>query len=270
MSNAPKFIGIGVALVACIAAGVAYMATRGPGEAILTFDWPPADRAGASLAIDGQPVAVPADGPWEYHCPPGNHQIVAERGPFKFETTLALAGGDQQTVAPAWKPKAKLAFAWPLQERTGATLLIDGRAQSVSQAVPLELPMEPGRHVVRITRPNSEPYEQTVVLAPDEVQIVMVVLPVPTVLVLDWPIADRQDARLWIDNEPQAIDLNAEKLEFHLKPGEHTLRLARPGFATLERAITIEAAAPRRSFRSGSRSWRKPTRCLQSRSNSIP
>ncbi len=243
-SNAPKFIGAGVALVACIAAGVVFMAMRGPGEATLTFDWPAAERAGASLTVDGQPVTISADSPWELHYPPGNHQLVAERGPFKFETTLALAAGDQQTVAPAWKPKAKLAFAWPLLERTGATLLIDGRAQSVSQAVPLELPMEPGRHVVRITRPNSEPFEQTVVVAPDEVQIVTVVLPVPTVLVLDWPIADRHDAQLWIDNEPQQVDLNAEKLEFHVKPGQHTLRLARPGFATFEQAITIEAGSP--------------------------
>ncbi len=240
-SNAPKFIGAGVGLVACIAAGIAFMAMRGPGDAILTFDWPAAERAGASLTVDGRAVAIPASGSWEFQGPPGSHQILAERGAFKFETTLTVAGGDQQTVAAAWKPKAELALKWPLAERSGATLTIDGHAHAVSQQESLKLPIEPGRHVVRITRPNFEPFEQTVAIAPDDVHLVTVVMSAPTFLVLNWPAAQRRDARLRIDDQPQAIDLEAAKLEFHLKPGEHTVVLARRGFQPFQQRVTLEA-----------------------------
>ncbi len=223
------------------AAGLAFVVMRGPSEGVLTFDWPAADRAGATLMIDGQPQNIPDSGSWEFRGPVGAHQIVAQRPSLKYEATMTLAKGEPQPVVPQWRPKAELIVNWPLAERSGAALTIDGHAHAIAQQEPLKLAIEPGRHVMRIARPNAEPFEQTITIAPDEVHSVTIVRPAPTLLVLDWPAAERSDGQLWIDDQPQAVDLEASMLEFHLKPGAHSIMLARGGFQPIEQRVTLKA-----------------------------
>ncbi len=156
------------------------------------------NELGATLAVDGESVGIPVAGPWQFPAPPGQHQIVAERGAFKYETAVALESGNELAVEPRWKPKAELALTWPIAERTGATLTIDGRAPAVSQQQPqqqpLKLPVEPGRHIVRVVRADCEPFESVVTVADDGMSIVTVLMPSMPTLVLDWPAAERHDA----------------------------------------------------------------------------
>ncbi len=108
------------------AAGLAFVVMGGPSEGVLTFDWPAADRAGATLMIDGQPQNIPDSGSWEFRGPVGAHQIVAQRSSLKYEATVTLAKA-KQPVVPQRRPKAELILSWPLAERSGAALTIDGQ-----------------------------------------------------------------------------------------------------------------------------------------------
>ena len=65
------------------------------------------------------------------------------------------------TVAAA----AKLVFDWPVDQRTGAELIIDGSRQSVPNGpsnAPFALALAPGQHVVHITRPDFMPFDHTI------------------------------------------------------------------------------------------------------------
>jgi len=175
-SNSLIYIGVGVGLLLSAVVGVVLFLMNSDSEAGLTFDWPVSDRAGATLTVDDRPVAIPASGPWEYRCPPGDRHIVAVRPAFKSDTTVSLTAGQQQTIAHAMETESGAG----LEVARGRTLW-RGRsswiihAQSLSPGDPLELPVEPGRHVVHITRPGAEPFETIVSVASDQRQSIAVV-----------------------------------------------------------------------------------------------
>jgi hypothetical protein len=240
--SGPPYPLIGAATAILIAVGAAFVFLRAPADGVLTFDWPAADRAGAALTIDGQPVAIPETGPWEFRGPPGSHQIVAQRPAFKMQSSATITAGEPQSVAADWKPKAELIVTWPTAERAGATLTIDGRPQPPSSGASLELPLEPGRHVVRATRNGAEPFDATVTLVEDERHPLKIAMPLKPLLVVDLPADQRPDAALTIDGEPPPLDRSAATLEFRLKPGKHTIHITRPGFHPYDEVVTLEQA----------------------------
>ncbi len=233
-------VGIGALLAVAVAVGLVMLNSNSDGQ--LVFDWPAGDRVDATLKVDDQSVAVPAVGPGEYRCSPGDHRIVASRPGFKFESTVSLAKGQRQTITLQWKPKALLVLNWPLAERQGAALVVDNHAQSLSQNEPLELPIEPGRHTVRITRPGAQPFESSTTVAADQRQAIFVPAPQAT-LVLNWPVDQRADAQLSIDDKPAAIDANGAQLEFQLTPGRHEIRAVRRGFEPFEQVANLPSGS---------------------------
>jgi hypothetical protein len=237
----PKFLGAGVALGLAAAVCVAAFALIGPEEASLAFDWPPADRMGATLIVDDQPVTVPAAGPWEYHCPRGTHRIFAKRPAFKLETPATVAAGEHKPIVADWKPKAMLVLNWPVAERSNAALLIDGVSQAVALEQPWPFPVEPGRHVVRVTRGGAEPFEESVPVGNDERQKITVALAAEPTLVIQWPLDQRHDATLSIDDAPVTFDSSAAALSWSLKSGRHTIRISRPGYEPFEQIASLVA-----------------------------
>ncbi len=186
-------------------------------------------------------MTIPAAGPWEFHCPDGTHRIFAKRPAFKLETTVTVAAGEHQLIAAQWQPKALLLLNWPLAERLGSLLLVDRIPQPADQRQPWEIPVEPGRHVVRATRAGAEPFEASVPVANDEQRKISVVLAAEPKLVIDWPLEQRKDATLLIDDRRVAVDSNAAALEWSLKPGPHTISISRPGFKPFEQAASLVA-----------------------------
>jgi hypothetical protein len=231
-----------VAIGLIAAAGLAFIIMRGPSEGVLTFDWPAADRAGATLTIDGQQQGIPESGPWEFRGPLGAHQIVAQRPSLKYEATVTLAAGEPQPVVPDWKPKAELSLTWPLAERAGATLTIDGHPQPPSQREPLVLPVEPGHHVIHAARPESQPFDLTVTVAADERRNIAVVVRAEPLLAISLPVDQRRETTLTIDGQSVAMDPSVAILQYRLKPGQHSLRIERPGFQPFEQEVTLDAA----------------------------
>ncbi len=241
-ASAPKsntkfvLIGVGGALLA--AAVVAVLLVNANAEAVLIFDWPAGDRAGAALTIDGEPVAIPASGPWEFHCKPGAHLVAAARPAYRFSREIEVPAGDRLSIAPDWKPKAVLIVNWPLAARTAASLTDNGQPIAVTAREPFELAVEPGRHILRLSRRNAEPIETAVTVADEQRQSVALLGQTAT-LRINWPIADRHDGKLTIDGKEQPI--TARELAFPLDPGRHNVRLVRDGFEPIEEIVEASA-----------------------------
>ena len=244
-NNRNMMIGTGVAVALVAVAGIGLLLLNGSSsDGTLVFDWPAAYRTETTVSIDGVPVAIPASGPWEYRYPAGSHRIVAEHLAYKLDTHVDLATGGQQPVTADWKPKAMLVLSWPPALRIGAELKIDGRPQTISQHEPLEVPVEPGRRTIVITRRNFAPIHTTATVAADGRELVSIVAPPTTAkLVFDWPAAERKDAELIVDGQSQTVDADSDSAPFELTlpMGQHVVHITRTGFEPFNQAVDLPA-----------------------------
>ncbi len=234
----PIGIAVGFVLIAGIAFAV-YSSLTGKSEGTLVFDWP--DRTGVAVTVDGATIEVPTAGAWEKTFPSGLHHVVAQRPAYKLIADVKLAAGQRVNVPPDWQAKATLKLAWPLADRAGAVLKVDGNPQTVSQGDPLELPVEPGLHRIEIARPGIALFSQSVNVAADERPTIAVTQPPKEAkLVLDWPVEQRGSATLTVDG--RAVEpSSAEPLELTLPPGQHVVRIARPGFEAFVQNVELSA-----------------------------
>jgi hypothetical protein len=244
--NRNMSIGIGAAVLLIAAAGIGWFAFNGSSsDGTLEFDWPSDERADASVTVDDVPLPAPASGAWEYHGPAGSHHVVALRPAYKIDANVALAAGQRQTAPADWKPKSVLVLNWPLSARAGAELKIDGRTHAVAQHDPLELAVEPGPHVVQITRSDSAPIVRSATLAPEGRALVAIAAPPPTTakLVFDWPTDQRKDAELIIDGSKQTVASGSDSASFALvvSPGRHVVHITRAGFEPFNQTIELAA-----------------------------
>ena len=156
---------------------------------------------------------------------------------------ITLAAGERMSISPDWKPKAMLTLNWPLADRAGAEIKIDGRPQTVSQSTPLEFPVEPGRHVVQIMRPGSATFNAMPVVVEDQPAMVVVLTrpPEDARLVFDWPADQRKDAELTVDgrSETAGIGTGSNPFELMLKPGRHVVQINRAGFEPFNQAVDL-------------------------------
>jgi hypothetical protein len=244
-NNRNMMIGIGVAVALVAMAGIGLLLLNGSSsDGTLVFNWPAAYRTDTNVSIDGVPVAIPTSGPWEYRCPAGSHRIVADRLAYKLDTHVDLAAGSQQPVPADWKPKAMLVLSWPPALRIGAELKIDGRPQIISQHDPLEVPIEPGRRTIVITRRGYDPIHTTATVAADGRELVSIAAPPTTAkLVFDWPAAERKDAELIVDGQSQTVaaESNNAPFELTLPSGQHVVHITRTGFEPFNQAVDLSA-----------------------------
>jgi len=56
-------------------------------------------------------------------------------------------------------------------------------------------------------------------------------------MVVDWPVADRKDARLMIDGKKESLD--PSNLEFRLEPGRHSVQIVREGFQPIDKIVEV-------------------------------
>jgi hypothetical protein len=142
-------------------------------KAALVLNWRPADRAGATLIVDGQPHPVSQQEPLELPVEPGRHGIqIIRPGIAPFSAAITLDADRREMVnVPRPPTEATLALAWPEAERSDAELTIDGTqhaaaAKAGANPAVLELTVPPGRHLLRITRPGFETFAMDVDLLP--------------------------------------------------------------------------------------------------------
>ena len=141
------------------------------GYGYFVLAWPEPDAAGASMELDGKPLAIQL-GEGKYQCPPGSHRLRILRPGFKpFEVVLQIRPGKGVLLRPAWQPAACIVLDLSREQRQDAVLEVDGKPQDLARlssfAGPEELlvPVAPGEHRLRINRPGFQPIERTVTLS---------------------------------------------------------------------------------------------------------
>lgn len=185
------WISAGVALLAVIALGIGYVlmyqhdqspaddrASRGvrpvnandsdpddpKNAAILVFNSSPAGLPAFTLLVDDQPVPLTASGDFEIACRPGQHKVKGTRPGFKpIAATITAAARQRQSVSLDWQSALALRFEWPIGDRQGAELRIDGVVKPLDQT-DLEFPLPPGQHTVRIVRPGFRVLTKTIMM----------------------------------------------------------------------------------------------------------
>jgi hypothetical protein len=232
------------ALLIVAAGGGLFILFRGSADGSLTFDWPNAERTGAKLTVDGVMVPIPGGGPWEYRCTPGVHEIVVSRPAYQaWNSSVKVSPGQPLAVAVDWTPAAVLVLNWPVKDRAGAQLLVDGRQVVLSDQQPIELPVEPGNRVVHIVRPGTEALEINATVAADARKMVLVSpVVVDAKLVIRLPEYQRDDVQISIDGFPKSGEPTAEGERYTLSLGQHTVRITRPGFFPFKQVVDLVAS----------------------------
>jgi hypothetical protein len=139
-----------------------------PAPAILVFNSGVvgAERGDLKLWVDDKPIPPAAGETREFTCLPGQHRIRAIRPGYKpFETVATAVAGQRQPINFEWHSATALQFKWPLADRQGAVLTIDGRVEPLD-AVDLEFPLSPGPHQIRIVRRGFRVQTKTVDMTP--------------------------------------------------------------------------------------------------------
>ncbi len=217
-----------------------------PKESLLVFDWSAEDRAGLTLTVDGAKVVGPPSGSWEFHCLAGPHRVIASRAGFKPIDIMVDAPADsKRKITDAWTPLATLALNWPIENRDGAVLNVDGQNLQFGTDQPLVLPVEPGTHTVRVTRAGYQSFEKNITVAVNSQQEFPIGLrATPATLIVRWPVADRASAELRIDGRvrPLGNGGNAATVVLALTPGTHEVFIFRPGFRPFTQSISLAAA----------------------------
>jgi hypothetical protein len=161
-----------------------------------------------------------------------------------FETKITLSEGEAPKIIPRWTPKAAIILMWPTDERKDSELKLDGQTHSVSVEQPLQIAVEPGEHTIQITRPEARPFVASVSLADGKRQTIQVRTPERATLVIHWPLEERQGAVMTIDGE-RLRPLAEVDCDLSIPLGQHTIKIARPGFQSFVQAVTIEKGGHR-------------------------
>ncbi len=253
---------VGLALVGAIWVAIRKPAADDPlgSQNRLVLMWPAAERSEALLEIDGRPcdlttAAVITGDQVELDLEPGAHTYrIVRPGRIPLEGSFSLSAGTSVELNIAFAPlpeTTRLVLHWPEEERSGATLEIDGRvadlaADSVSmdaERVVFSLPS--GQHTLSIQRDGTTLLSQTVTLG----EIGQVSLPIAlssTRLYVRWDVAKREHATLLLDGA--AVDLQRDPasdrdglLVFNLPLGKHTLRIERDGALLIDESLELTA-----------------------------
>ncbi|MHB8955911.1 MAG: hypothetical protein ACYC4U_23270 [Pirellulaceae bacterium] len=185
---------------------------RSTSDATLVLEWPRQERVGALLQIDGWPVDLEQDTvsegeAWvELALRPGPHRVQIERSGYDAIDQRIELSVDEST-------RMAVAFATP-----------------------------PGKRVP----PPTSPLDRTLELAPDERgerDVTGAKASEPSRIVLQWPALERQGATLEVDEQPQDLSsapVRSDEMEVVLEvtPGEHSVRIVRPGFSDFQAEVT--------------------------------
>jgi len=136
-----------------------------------------------------------------------------------------------------------LQFDWPTGERDDAKLVIDEQSYDVEKTGSLQHRCKPGEHRIVATRPDFEPFVETVSLEAGETRIIHPVWKPrkkgETALAFEWPENEREGAILEIDGKP--IDVVPDVfLKQICTPGAHQVVGTRPWHETYREVVMVE------------------------------
>lgn len=211
-------------------------------DGALVFGWPVADRHGMSVSVDGMDVPPPERGEWEYRCSAGEHRVLAKRLGYKEEDTLVtVQPGQRRVVDEEFIPKSTLLLDWPLNDREGAELRLDGELRPTSDQQPWPLVVEPGAHSLRISRGETLLFAGRI-LAPPDARRPLKVPHIPdgmAVLLISWSVENRRGGELTVDGRHARYNENSELIAIPVLPGQHQLHFTKPGCQPVDRTVDL-------------------------------
>lgn len=134
----------------------------------LLLDWAEAERQEATLTIDEETYEVAASGEVAFALDPGEHHVQIRWPTYApFDCAVLLKPGEDQTLPVNRRPMpGMVVLDWPAGERAGGALSVDGKPQFVPSSGEFRLKLEPGEHVLRLTRTECKPIEERVEITP--------------------------------------------------------------------------------------------------------
>lgn len=134
-------------------------------------------------------------------------------------------------------PQSVLKFDWPADEVAGATVSIDGAPITVPSDGRWEWHGAPGIHHVFASRP-AYVFETELEVRPGQTRSIKPKWKAKSTLLVRWPPEMRDSAVLSIDGDNRPVS-KANPLKIPLEPGEHSLKIVRPGYVAFERTIKL-------------------------------
>ena len=139
--------------------------------------WNSANRNGFTLLLDGEIVDL--KGPrirdngteLEWEVPVGRRRLEFKRGNLSLlARDLVVTAGKRTPInidLAATRRLSRVLLQWPVAERDGAILEVDGERQAIptdpsARSTIVELKVEPGEHTITITCPGYDVFERTV------------------------------------------------------------------------------------------------------------
>ena len=100
-------VGIAVAVVVILAAF--WLLSKSPivASGNLIVEWPVAERQGAAVLVDGNPVRVPESQPMYLNIPDGRHQVIFQRAGYEDIPKTFTFAGRKVRMKLVWVPKRK-------------------------------------------------------------------------------------------------------------------------------------------------------------------
>lgn len=149
-----------------------------------------------------------------------------------------------QRPQPTAPQATAIVFQWPLNQRVGAKLSVDGKETPLPADVSWCKPLEPGQHRLRFVRKGYMPYEITVQLGTGQSDEVKPSWVPESALVIVWPEYERHKAVVQVDNE--AVELPSDGMlpgetRLPLAPGAHTICINREGFKPVARSFQFSS-----------------------------
>jgi hypothetical protein len=217
------------------------------GLGFLTLRWPEANRSGVELELNGElcdwASRAASQDEEEIRIPlaTGEYTLRMKRAEqIVLERVFTIKPGKLVSVATL-PTLGRLVLRWPEAYREGATLQLDGQAVDlagsdvIARPESIELTLPQDEHTVHVVLPDGRIIDQKCeILATRRTEVdIAKKISEPIRVVLQWPVAERQDAVLDVDAQPVALTADNvrsddQQVTIELPAGEHTIKIVRP------------------------------------------
>lgn len=233
----------------------------------LVLNWPASERAGAVIKIDGRivdlssAVAVTADrvelslpsGPHDYRISRPASRLLQGRFVLRPKQRLELDVMFTSNTDPELQPVGTVKLRWRPANRIDFVVLLNGKevafqspaVQDGMTNVVCDVPL--GSTTLKIRHNDADVVIRRFVVVPGKrmsINVDELIAGSTSRIVLEWPVADREDAILQVNGLPQVLPKGAaaelEEFAIDVDPGEYAIRVTRPGFDVFEKQITVD------------------------------
>ncbi|MFW6169102.1 MAG: hypothetical protein ACODAD_01340 [Planctomycetota bacterium] len=237
--------------------------TEVAGKVELVLVWPESERRNHALEIDGRPRDLTDDAvkragdEVRVLLSPGPHTVaLVHNGERRLQRVVDV--GKENRIFLSRSPSlGMLRLEWSPENRGEYRLLLDGEvldpgdADNNADGRILSYEVSSGTRKLELYRGESPLRARRIEIAPQEfrsINIDAIIDQAVCQIALQWPLEQREGAQLEINGKQHDIatalaadsqDADSKDVVIDVEPGEHTIRIARPGYEVFERTVTV-------------------------------